>query len=260
MVEPRGINVIIDPRVGDAYGQLRALPLLAELGLHRYTFTTSWHTFEFVPYNHLVVHEDVQAEALQDKFPVVQFIAQATEDRSQSDATKKLMMAQRACAGDPLLIYVLESEEFVLRQSTGSKGFIDEYELKKVYGYKHLFARLCDIIALRTDRIGAQHSLNIKLHQLGQELGGEEIVLRLADLFDFSRLPPTSWAWDLLERLAARRSVRRDDRALARLLHPWIDSDISMITSRLLAELQRFDYDSGRIQAHRECLITQARR
>lgn len=256
MMEPLGVVVIIDPQVGASYGQLRALPLFVELGLSKYTFTTSWHTFEFVPYNHRMVHEAVEADDLQKEFPIIQFIGQDTEDRSQSDATKKLLIAQRACADNPLLVYVLESEQFALRQSTGSKGFIDEYELKRVYGYEQVFFRFCDAMGLPARQVSTRHSCNLMLHRLAWELRNEESLLRLADLFDYTRIPPTSWAWDLLERLAAKQSVRRDDRALARLLHPWIDSDISKVTSRLLAALQRFDYDATLIRSHRERLIS----
>lgn len=258
MVEPQGVVVVIDPQVGGRHGQLRALPLLVKLGLSRYTFTTSWHTFEFVPYEHLVVHKGVEADDLQNMFSIVQFIAQDTEDRSQSDVTKKLLMAQRARTNNPLLIYVLESEQFVLRESTGSKGFIDEYELKRVYGYEHLFFRFCETVGLPVRQLGTRHSLNLMLHRLAWELGNEGLLLRLADLFDYTRLPPTSWAWDLLEDLAAHKNVRRDDRAIAQLLSPWVDSDISKVTSRLLATIQRFDYDPALIRAHRQRLVAQS--
>lgn len=258
MIEPQGIIVVIDPQVGAGYGQLRALALFVELGLNRYTFTTSWHTFEFVPYNHLTVHEGTRANDLQDEFPVVQFIAQDTEDRSQSDATKKLLIAQRARTDNPLLVYVLESEQFMLRQSTGSKGFIDEYELKRVYGYEQLFFHFCQAIGLPARQLGTRHSLNLMLHRLAWELGDEGLLLRLADLFDYTRLPAASWGWDLLERLAAQKRARRDDRAVAQLLHPWIDSDISQVTSRLLATIQRFDYDPTVIRAHRQQLVARS--
>lgn len=110
MTEPQGVIVIIDPQVGESRGQLRALPLLVELGLQKYTFATSLNQFQFVPYQHRVVHEGTTADELRPMFPIVQFVAQSTEDRSQSDVTKKLLMAQRPQPDNPLLVYVLESD------------------------------------------------------------------------------------------------------------------------------------------------------
>lgn len=257
MTEPQGVIVIIDPQVGESRGQLRALPLLVELGLQKYTFATSLNQFQFVPYQHCVVHEGTTADELRPMFPIVQFVAQSTEDRSQSDATKKLLMAQRSQPDNPLLVYVLESEQFMLRASTGSKGFIDEYELKRVYSYKKLFFRFCETADLPVKDLGAQYSLNLMLHRLANELGNQDILLRLADVFDYTQLPPTSWAWNLLERLVEQKKVRQDDRGIFHLLGPWIDSDITKVTHRLLATVQRFDYNLARVQEERQRLLAQ---
>lgn len=254
---PEGIFVVIDPQVGGRRGQLRALPLLVELGLEKYTFTTSWHRFQFVPYEHLVVHEDIEAKDLWNGFPAVQFISQTTEERSPSDVTKKLLMAQQTQAGNPLLVFVLESERFMLRQSTGGKGFVDEYDLKRVYSYESIFHRYCKIVELPTSRLSTGDSLNLMFHRLALEIDAEKLVLRLADLFDYSSLRPTSWAWDLLEQLAAQKSVRRDDRTIARFMRSWIDSDITKVTDHLLAAVQRFDYNPARIKAYRRQMIKQ---
>jgi hypothetical protein len=182
---------------------------------------------------------------------LVQFIAQSTADRTTSDASRKLLVAQRDEEEDPLLVYVLESERFVLPDSLGTKSFIDEYELTRVYGYEPLFARFCQKVGYPPPVIGADKSLNLMLHHLAWTVGDQTLLTRLADLFDYSRIPPSSWAWDLLQQLANHHDIRKDDRVIHQLLRPWIDSDITRVSSRLLSTLQQFDFNTELIEKER---------
>lgn len=254
---PRGVFVIIDPQVGEPRGQLRALPLLVELGLVRFTFASGWRKFDLVPYEHLIIHEGKTADDLQGVFPICQFISQDMERASPSDVAKKLLMAHRATGSTDLLVYVLDSEQFMLRDSVGTKSFIDEYVLRRTISYEQLFARYCEHVNRPLTVLSTGLTLNLALHQLAWELEDDALLRRLGDLFDFRRLAPTSWAWDLLERLACVPAIREDESEIARLLRPWIDRDITRVHRRLFDKLQEFNFELTKIQAERRRLLAQ---
>jgi hypothetical protein len=248
---PKGIFVIIDPRLKESYGQLRALPLLRRVGLEAYTFTSSWRGLDIVPYRYRVINEKTSANELLEDFPLAQFIAQSIADLTTSDASRKLLMAQRSYGANPLLVYVLDSEKFQLPGSLGTKSFIDEYELTRIYGYESIFTRFCQHVGHPPPAIGADKSLNLMLHHLAWTVSDQTLLTRLADLFDYSRIPASSWAWDLLKQLASHRDIRKDDRVVSKLLHSWIDSDITRVSSRLLSTLQQFKFDVELIEKER---------
>lgn len=254
---PQGVFVIIDARLKESYGQLRALPLLRRLGVKTFTFTSTWRGLDIVPYRYRVINEQTQVDGLIDEFPMVQFIAQSTADRSSSDASRKLLMAQRSHSGNPLLVFVLDSEQFMLPDSLGTKTFIDEYELTNVYGYDSLFSRFCQQVGYPPPAMGADKSLNLMLHHLAWTMGDETLLTRLADLFNYSKVPPGSWGWDLLKQLTHQSNIRQNDRMIHKLLRPWIDSDISRVTSRLLSTLQQFNFDPELIEKERQRLVQQ---
>jgi hypothetical protein len=256
---PRGIFVITDPRLGESYGQLRALPLLRRLGLETYTFTSNWRGLEIVPYRYRVINDRTSADELAADFPWVQFISQSTADLTISDASRKLLMAQRHQGENPLLVYVLDSEKFMLPDSLGTKSFIDEYELTQVYGYELIFSHFCRRAGYPPPVMGANRSLNLMLHHLAWTMGDQTLLTRLADLFNYSRIPATSWGWDLLQQLAAYADIRQDDRILHQLLRPWIDSDITRVTSRLLTALQQFNFDATLIEKERQRITGETR-
>ena len=257
---PEGVFVIIDPQVGEPRGQLRALPLLVELGLTRFTFTSSWHRFDLVPYEYTVVHENMGVQDLQSIFPICQFISQDIERASPSDVAKKLLMAHRATGGTGLLLYVLDSERFMLRDSVGTKSFIDEYILKRTIRYERLFARYYEHIGRSLSVLSAELTLNLVLHKLAWELNDDTLLRRLGDLLDFDRLTPTSWAWDLLERLVVVPATREDESEIPRLLHPWIDRDISRVGRRLFDKLQEFNFEPAKVRAERHRLMVRQER
>lgn len=255
---PEGVFVIVDPQVGEARGQLRALPFLVELGLQRFTFTSSWQTFDLVPFDYCPIHENIAARELTDSFPICQFISQAIELASPSDVARKLLMAQRA-NGAGLLVYVIESEQFMLRGSSATKSFIDEYVLKRTFSYQRLFTRYCGHLGHSLTTLSADLTLNLAFHRLAWELQEEALLRRLGDLFDFRRLPPSSWGWDLLERLAGITEIREDEGAIPRLLHGWVDHDITRIGRRLFDKLQEFNFELAKIQAEQQRLREQQR-
>lgn len=240
---PEGIFVIIDARVGQGYGQLRSLPLLRRLGLENYTFTSNWRGVDLVPFHYWVINEQTSSDDLTNGFPLAQFISQSTADFTTSDASRKLMIAQRGREDNPLLVYVLESERFILPDSLGTKTFVDEYELTKVCGYEMIFVRFCQKAHHPPLAMGTDMSINLMLHHLAWTVGDQILLTRLANLFDYSRIPSTSWAWDLLKKLAQMPDIRSDDRLVYKLLRPWVDSDITRVCSRLLSTLQQFDFN-----------------
>ena len=256
---PEGVFVIIDPQVGEPRGQLRALPLLAALGLTRFTFVSTWRSFDLVPYEYVSIHDGKQVTDLDSNFPICQFISQEVEWASPSDVTKKLLMAQRAKCGTELLVYVIDSEQFMLRDSVGTKSFIDEYVLKRTISYYRLFARYCESSGRSFAVVSTGLTLNLTFHQLAWELHDETLLRRLSDLFDFRRLGPESWAWDLLERLARVRDVREDESVLYTLLRSWVDHDITWIGRRLYDKLQEFNFEPAKIRAERARLASRGR-
>lgn len=257
---PEGVFVIIDPQVGEPRGQLRALPLLAALGLPRFTFVSTWRSFELVPYEYTAIHEGKNSDDLDGIFPICQFVSQAVERASPSDVTKKLLMAQRATSGADLLVYVMDSEQFMLRDSVGTKTFVDEYILKRTISYDRLFARYYESLGRSFAVVSTGLTLNLALHQLAWELHDETLLRRLSDLFDFRRLGPESWAWELLERLARIPDVREDESALYGLLRPWVDHDITWIGRRLYDKLQEFNFEPSKIRAERARLAAHRER
>lgn len=254
---PEGVFVIVDPQVGEQRGQLRALPLLTTLGLQRFTFVSTWRSFDLVPYEYLSIHEGKTAGDLDAAFPICQFISQTVERTSTSDVAKKLLMAQRAKSGRDLLVYVIDSEQFMLRESVKTKTFIDEYLLKRTISYERLFVRYYEFLGRPLAVLSTSLTLNLALHQLAWEIHDETLLRRLSDLFDFKRLKPESWAWELLERLAPIPDVRENESALHNLLRPWVDHDITWIGRRLYDKLQEFNFEPAKIRAERARLILQ---
>lgn len=253
-LSPRGVFIIIDPRLSEPYGQLRALPLLRRLDVKNFTFTSTWRGLEIVPYRYRVINEKVSPDDLANDFPIAQFISQSTADHSISEVTRKLLMAQRSQPDNPLLIYVLESEQFMLPNSLGTKNFVDEYELTNVYAYEAIFSRFCQQVGYPAPIMGADKSLNLMLHHLAWTMGDQNLLTRLADLFNYSKVPPTSWGWDLLKQLAQQTNISQDDQAVYRLLRAWIDSDITRVSSRLTSTLMQFNFDPNLIEKERERL------
>lgn len=254
---PEGVFVIIDPQVGQPYGQLRALPLLVKLGLTRFTFASGWRKFDLVPFEYMVINEETPEERLVGAFPICQFISQSMEDASPNDVAKRLLMAHRAAGGKGLLVYVLDSERFMSRDSVRTKTFIDEYILKRTMDYESLFVRYCKLLVCSYEILGTGLTLNLALHRLAWEIGDAVLLRRLGDLFDYSRLSSTSWAWDLLERLVRQPTIREDEREISRLLHAWIDHDITRVGRRLFDKLQEFNFELAKIQAERRRLSEQ---
>lgn len=255
---PEGTFVIIDSRLVESYGQLRALPLLRRLGIINFTFTSSWRGLEIVPYQYRVINEQTIVDNLIDDFPIAQFISQRTADRSMSDASRKLLMAQQEREDSPLLVFVLESERFMLPDSLGTKSFVDEYDLKNVYAYEKIFTNFCRQKGYPPPAMSADRSLNLMLHHLAWTIGDQTLLTRLANLFDYTRIPPTSWGWELLRQLCIQPNIRQDDRVIQQLLRPWIDSDFTRVCSRLLATLQQFDFDPDLVTKEQERLTAGA--
>lgn len=250
---PEGVFVIVDPQVGESRGQLRALPLLVEMGLQRFTFASGWRTFDLVPFDYLPIHENISARELTSSFPICQFVSQTIELSSPSDVARKLLMAQKT-NGTGLLVYVIDSEQFMLRGSLATKSFIDEYVLKRTFSYQRLFTRYYGYLGHSLTTLSADLTLNLAFHRLAWELQEETLLRRLGDLFDFGRLPPSSWGWDLLERLAGVTEIREDEGVIPRLLHAWVDRDITRIGRRLFDKLQEFNFELTKIQAERQRL------
>jgi hypothetical protein len=76
---PQGVFIIIDPRLRESYGQLRALPLVRRLGLETFTFTTSWRGFDLAPFRYRVINQHTSTDELAPELPIAQFIAQSTD-------------------------------------------------------------------------------------------------------------------------------------------------------------------------------------
>lgn len=254
---PHGVFIIIDPRLSEPYGQLRALPLLRRLGLVNFTFTSTWRGLDIVPYRYRVINEKVGPDDLVNDFPVTQFISQSTADRSTSEASRKLLMAQRNQSGNPLLVYVLDSERFMLPGSLGTKTFLDEYELTNIYRYETVFTKFCRQSGYPAPAVGIDKSLNLMLHHLAWTVGDQTLLTRLADLFNYSKIPSDSWGWELLKQLAQQPNIRQSDQIIYQLLRPWIDSDISRVSTRLLATLQQFNFDVELIEKEKQRLAQQ---
>jgi hypothetical protein len=142
----------------------------------------------------------------------------------------------------------------------GTKSFVDEYVLKRTISYDRLFARYYEFLGRSLAVVSTGLTLNLAFHQLAWELHDETLLRRLSDLFDFRRLGPESWAWELLERLARIPDVREDESALYGLLRPWVDHDITWIGRRLYDKLQEFNFEPSKIRAERARLATHRER
>lgn len=256
--DPQGILVIVDPQVGQPRGQLRALPLLRALGLARYTFASGWRGLPLIDFEYRVVHAGTTVEELIDAFPICQFVSQEIELASEGEATKKLLMAHRRRSDNPLLVYVFDSERFILRTSLGSKSFIDEYEIQHVIGYHRLFAQYCAEVGYPVPAIAPDISLNLALHRLAWERERDKHVRRLGDLFDLSLLSPESEIWSWLEYLVALPGIEDDDQVLAAQLRSWIDTDITRTCRRFMEILQRFNFSPEKMRAERDRLRSTA--
>lgn len=249
---PEGVVVIIDPQVRQGAGQLRSLPLLVELGLTRFTYTTSWRGIDLVPHEFVLVSDDTSPARLEGLTPICQIVSQAIEDESPGRAARKLLQAFLATPGQGPLVYVLDSERFALNDSVVAKSFIEEFEIATCYPYDRIFERYLESVGETGLRVSADRSMNLLLHRMLRVRGGS--VQKLRELFDLQGLSADSLAWDVIEQCARLPNVRRDDMVVHRALRPWVETDISRVATTILETLQTFDYDPSRLRAQREFL------
>lgn len=249
---PEGVVVIIDPQVRQTAGQLRALPLLAELGLTRFTYTTNWRGIDLVPHEFVLISADTAPAELVGLAPICQIVSQAIEDESPGRAARKLLQAFCSTPGQGLLVYVLDSERFALSDSVVAKSFIEEFEIATCYPYDRVFERYLESLGETDLRMSADRSMNLLLHRMLRARGGS--VQKLRELFEVQGLSAESIMWAVIEQCARLPNVRRDDMVVHRALRPWVETDISRVATTILETLQTFDYDPTRLHAHREFL------
>jgi hypothetical protein len=249
---PKGMIVIIDPQVRQGGGQLRSLPLLVELGLTRFTYTTNWRGLDLVPHEFVLVGADTSPTSLVGLAPMCQIVSQAIEDESPGRAARKLLQAFRVAAGRGPLVYVLDSERFALSDSVVAKSFIEEFEIATCYHYPRIFERYLEHVGETEVRLSADRSMNLLLHRMLRARGGS--IQKLRELFELRSLTADSLAWDVIEQCTHLPNVRRDDMVVHRALRPWVETDISRVATTILETLQAFDYDPSRLRAQRDHL------
>lgn len=251
----RGIWVIIDSQLAKSYGQLRSLPLVRKLGIEKFTFVNNWkRSFSLTPFEFVLVHQDTQPEELISHFPICQLVSQKIEQNSLSDVTQKLLMAYKGRADNALLVFVLDSQSFQLKGSTGTKSFIDEYKIKNVVSYPGLFQRCCTLLGHTDPIIRGERSFNLVLHEIGWRSENLGRIDRLSELIERSMNDPESPVWDWLLHFMKMKNVVEDDNVLREQLHPWIDTDITSFLRKIMDVLQRFNFDPQKLLYERDRL------
>ncbi|WP_281195512.1 hypothetical protein [Halorubrum sp. F4] len=258
--------MIKDPQLAktgtQARAQLRSLPFLREFGLQRVAHPAIYDNgLRLVNYD-LVSNEDLREDGVSDvEFPLTHYVSQdmltgdlQDEDRKfdDQDVVRRLL---RSRPTDETYVLVTDTSSPMMPRHTKKPGksFIDEFECS-VADYKGLLKRflqynLDSALSLSTTQ-------NLYFHQLSdfhQKTGLE--ADSIPALFDYTRIPADSPAWDPLYYLI-REDVEQvlDDYSerIRAALRSWTERGPTQdIANRMLDMLERVDFEEERLDNYR---------
>jgi hypothetical protein len=256
------VSVLIDPQVGKCavtqeHGQLRALPLLKEIGIRNFTFVDTWKKYDLVDFNYLKFGDKIIQSSV---FPICQFINQETELMSGLDTTERLL--EYVLSSSNLhLVLVLDSSSFRLKNNQDGKPMIEDWDLSlSSFDYITLFANFLKN-SEKEPAISLTQTTNLVFHEMADtylEVFGER-PKRLSDLFRFDRLPYDSYGWKILASLANREAQLECDTYVYNCFRSWVETDITRIVDYVVEGLQICSFDACKIEVQRKKRKTEVR-
>jgi len=251
-VEPRGVFIIIDEMVGapdsrPEHAQLRALPMILELGITKFTFVDTWFHYKLVNFDYL----KFGAQLLDvGESPLCQFISQDVELQSDLEITKHLLNKALANQGS-VLILVLDSTKFCLKDNQDGKPMIEDWDLTSLaFRYEEIFPRYLKLVGINDPPIPLTETQNMVFHRMAKlqlDVLGER-PRRLSELFEYEVIPSQSYAWEILKTFATRRAQMEFHPYIHQCLRSWIEKDITRIAEQMLVVLQRCQFDPRKVE------------
>lgn len=258
--------VIRDPQLAksgtQARAQLRSLPLLAQSGLDTVAHPAVYDNgLRLVEYN-LIPNEELRADGVNDvRFPLIHYV-------SQEMLTGELQGTDSVYDDQDIIRHLLrrrpESIPYVLVTDTSApkmprhtqkpgKSFVDEFECT-VVEYKGLLKRyLQDTIDSDLPLSSTQnlyfHQVSAHHKQAGLEAGS------IPALFDFTRIPADSPAWDpvyYLVREDVDQVLEDYSERIREALRSWTErGPTQKIANSMLDVLERVDFEEDRLDDYR---------
>ena len=246
--------MVVDPRVGQPTGheqraQLRSVPMLVDLGLSRFTYSAVWHPdIKLVEYNYQPLAED---EAEEITPPFCQVISQAVESHSNMHLTRRLLQRDM----EEPIIMVTDQDTLSLKDAHGGRTVKEDFNFH-VVDYESIFQTyLKNLVGIEPPAIGISKTKNAVYHRIAATHRDHGVETNsIADLFDYSKAPAESQAWDiLLEFCKERENVLENfDKYVRQNLRPCTErGDVGDITTSILDTLQQCDFDPATIEEYR---------
>ena len=258
--------VIRDPQLAktgsQARAQLRSLPLLAQFDLQHIAHPGIYDNgLRLVEYD-LVANETLRDDGIEDvEFPLVHYVSQEMltgelqdEDSTydEQDIVRRLL---RARPTDATYILVTDTSTPKMPRLTKKPGksFIDEFECS-VADYKgllkrHLQYNLDSELPLSTTQNLYFHQVSAHHKRAGLEAGS------IPDLFDYTRIPADSPAWDPLYYLIREdvdRVLEDYSERIREALRSWTErGPTQKVANSMLDMLERVDFEEDRLDNYR---------
>ena len=258
--------VIRDPQLArtgsQARAQLRSLPFLAQFGLRHIAHPGIYDNgLRLAEYN-LVANEMLRENGVDDvEFPLVHYVSQEMltgelqdEDSTfdEQDVVRRLL---RARPTDTTYVLVTDTSTPKMPRLTKKPGksFIDEFECS-VADYKGLLKRylqynLDSALPLSTTQNLYFHQVSAHHKRAGIEAGS------IPDLFDYTRIPADSPAWDPLYYLIREDvdQVLEDySERIREALRSWTErGPTQKVANSMLDMIERVDFEEDRLDNYR---------
>lgn len=258
--------VIRDPQLSKtgshARAQLRSLPFLAQFGLRHVAHPGIYDNgLRLVDYD-LVANETLRENGIDDvEFPLVHYVSQEMltgelqdEGRTfdEQDVVRRLLRARPTDA-----TYVLFTDTSTPKMprltKKPDKSFIDEFECS-VVDYKgllkrHLQYNLDSGLPLSTTQNLYFHQVSAHHNRADLEAGS------IPDLFDYTRIPADSPAWDPLYYLIGEdidRVLEDYSERIREALRSWTErGPTQKVANSMLDMLERVDFEEDRLDNYR---------
>jgi len=258
--------VIRDPQLSKtgshARAQLRSLPFLAQFGLRHVAHPGIYDNgLRLVEYD-LVANETLRENGIDDVgFPLVHYVSQEMltgelqdEDSTfdEQDVVRRLLRARPTNATYVLVTDTSTPKMPRLTKKPG-KSFIDEFECS-VAEYKgllkrHLQYNLDSELPLSTTQNLYFHQVSAYHKHAGLEASS------IPDLFDYTRIPADSPAWDPLYYLIHEDvdQVLEDySERIRETLRSWTErGPTQKVANSMLDMLERVDFEEDRLDSYR---------
>lgn len=258
---PQGLHIVIDEQVGEGRGGLRSVAMLADLGLHSFTYVSGWHRqFTPVDYEYVLLRPNSGEEELRSRGQLVQVVTQETENYSPHGFIADLVLTALVESPPPLLVLVIDTQDFKLRGTTDGKSMIENFGLRQkgvgIHSYSTLYHRYRQLV-FPDSPLSNGLTMNPWFHRLASELkrAGWTRLGSLTDLFRFTDrgFPLTPSIMRLLDHLlndADRAEQLEHDgpEYVRKELKPWMEAgEVMAVAHAIWWGCNVIEYDMRRL-------------